>query len=161
AALAGVDALPDRTRRVAALQRQRRYQQVRQRVEHDELNNWRLALRLGVLLMPAIEPGQELLRPVLDGLGLQPCLDALLLEAEEAALAAVLDRRQPGDVASQGGHLGANLQLAINAGGGRLEAGEADLSHHLAQAVDQYDLVHGIGPGLIPVLARPSPAVER
>ena len=100
---ARVDAFPDRAGRVAAFESDRRDELVRERVEQDVGEPEELALALVVVLLPAVEAGQELLAATLDCGLFQPGVDRLALELDEDPLAPVLDGREPGDVAGQWG----------------------------------------------------------
>ena len=109
-----------------------------------------LPLALAWSLLPALEPGEQPPAPLHDLRAGQPFLDRRLLELDEDPLAAVLHRRQPGQLAGQRGGDHAHLQLALDVGRAGLEAREAELGHHLAQPVDQDDALDGRHPGPVP-----------
>ena len=69
-----------------------------------------------VVLLPALEPGVELLPALFDGGFLEPTVDRVLLELDEDPLTAVLDGRKPGQVPGQRGSGHTDLQLALDIG---------------------------------------------
>jgi hypothetical protein len=93
------------------------------------------------LFLPQVEGTHQSSAAFLDGRPLEPRVDRLLREADEHALAPVLDGREPRDVSRQTGPLDADGQLAVHVRRIGLEPREADLGHDLAQTVDQHDAI--------------------
>ncbi len=90
-----VDTLADRARRVAARERRRRDEEVRQRVEQDVPRPGEEHLHPGVRRAPRVEPVAQRTHPLLHRGARDPCVDGRRIEGQEHALAAVLNRRHP------------------------------------------------------------------
>src|SRR6516165_613043 len=139
---AGVDALGDRGRRVAALDRQLPDDSVSEGVQQDVAQAGVARLRVGqVLRRPPLLVALEELGVVLLGLR-HPMLDGLLPELEEDALATGFRRRYPRRITAGQAHpaFGRHFQWAVEVTG-RLDAGEADQRPYLPQLLHEDDLL--------------------
>jgi hypothetical protein len=140
-----VDSLSDRARRIAAVERHRRHEHVRQRVEHVEANA-RVGRRAAIVAelerrRPALVAGLQ--RAVAgDHLGPRlPGRHRLLAEHHHQALAVDLGGGQPVGVPRDPGRLDAEVELTLEVGRGGLEAGEADERSHLAELAGQHHAI--------------------
>jgi len=125
-----VDALADCRRRIAALQRNLRDQQVRQRVKHYVRSPNELGIRIRVLLLPHLETFGQFDFPIRRTL--PPRANRFGLEGDEYPFAAVLYCWNPSDLIRQGGAIYANRQFSIYVIGGWLESCESDQRNDLA-----------------------------
>src|SRR6266478_2203303 len=98
----GVDAFAQRTRRISTLQRHRRNEQMRKRVQHDVGQSGKLPMSAQVLLLPALESSGKLTPTGRHVCPCQPRLDGSAADIQKDPLTFVLNSRQPGGLTRQG-----------------------------------------------------------
>src|ERR1039458_5056056 len=139
--ISGVDPLTNRGRRVAALQRNLRDQQMRERVQHHVWSANEIGLRVWILLLPQLEAFRQFDFPLRNFTPFTPGANLFGFEGDKDSLAAVFYGRNPVDLIGQRGAIHANGEFTIDVIGRGLEARESDQRNDFAQAVDENDTV--------------------
>ena len=147
----GEDAFAERRSGIATLEGNGGQEEVGERMEHEIRQAWELARAALMFGFPAGEALGKLAAALGDGGLLEPSGNALGVELEEDAFAAIFDSGQPGTVEGEGCAFYIEGKIALNIRAGGFKPGETNLGDDLSETMHEDNAFDGRHPGGIPL----------